>query len=341
MPATTKLKLSDVQILSRNQPRAKMDAATVAEYAELIQAGVELPPITVFHDKAEDIYVLADGFHRFDAHSQLNKKAVDCIVRKGTAREAQLFALGCNADHGLRRTNADKRRVVEIMLKDEEWSKMSDRAIAKQCVVSNTMVSEIRAELNGAAKKTKKTGTKEGSAAAPAEAAQDAPPPPEDGDSSQPHADPAPAQPTQCDHGKPFDAECPDCIAALEQLRNGEDQPPPDLSETPGKDARGRDCPAELATVFAESNSVLSTLERELHALKRRITEFGATPAGAALRVQQIDIDMGNVARAVRFGRAFTTCPNHPNCANGCNTCKGRGWVVKDEFDRLPAEMKG
>lgn len=37
------------------------------------------------------------------------------------SREAILFIVGANASHGLRRTNADKRRTVERLLADEEW----------------------------------------------------------------------------------------------------------------------------------------------------------------------------------------------------------------------------
>ena len=40
-----------------------------------------------------------------------------------------------NADHGKRRSNADKRRAVEMMLKDSEWGKWSDREIAAKCAV--------------------------------------------------------------------------------------------------------------------------------------------------------------------------------------------------------------
>lgn len=49
---------------------------------------------------------------------------------------------------GLRRTNADKRKAVKTLLKDEEWSQWSDREIARQCAVSNDMVSRYRRSLS-------------------------------------------------------------------------------------------------------------------------------------------------------------------------------------------------
>ena len=45
--------------------------------------------------------------------------------------------------HGLKRTNADKRRSVELAL--AEWPNVSDRQIAEICAVGHDMVAGIRA----------------------------------------------------------------------------------------------------------------------------------------------------------------------------------------------------
>lgn len=55
--------------------------------------------------------------------------------------------MACNAQHGKRRTNADKRRSVMRLLEDEKWGKWSDREIAKRCGVGNRMVSDTRRSL--------------------------------------------------------------------------------------------------------------------------------------------------------------------------------------------------
>ncbi len=73
---------------------------------------------------------------------RLNEIAVE--VRQGTQRDAVLYSCGANATHGLRRTNADKRRAVLRLLEDSEWSQWSDREIARQCGVSNRFVSNLR-----------------------------------------------------------------------------------------------------------------------------------------------------------------------------------------------------
>jgi DNA-binding transcriptional regulator YiaG len=70
-----------------------------------------------------------------------------CEVRQGTRRDAVLFSVGANADHGLRRTNADKRRAVEVLLRDEEWKQWNDHEIGRQCNVSHHTVAKVREEL--------------------------------------------------------------------------------------------------------------------------------------------------------------------------------------------------
>jgi hypothetical protein len=55
--------------------------------------------------------------------------------------------VGCNADHGLRRTDADKRRAILRLLNDPEWSTWSDREVARHCRVHHTTVSRTREDI--------------------------------------------------------------------------------------------------------------------------------------------------------------------------------------------------
>lgn len=48
----------------------------------------------------------------------------------------------------MRRTNADKRRAVETLLRDDEWGKWSDNEIARRCGVSQPFVSKLRTSYN-------------------------------------------------------------------------------------------------------------------------------------------------------------------------------------------------
>lgn len=68
-------------------------------------------------------------------------------MRQGGLRDAILHSAGANAAHGLRRTNADKRRAVLMLLEDEEWATWADREIARRCAVDHTFVGRMRGSL--------------------------------------------------------------------------------------------------------------------------------------------------------------------------------------------------
>jgi hypothetical protein len=148
-PANTpeKISLWKIQRDGGTQMRAGLDEATVTEYFEAMHtAGAwgSFPPLTVFYDGAG--YWLADGFHRYAAAMQEFGASLQapCDIRAGTQRDAMLHAASANASHGLRRTNADKRRAVLALLQDPEWSQWSDGEIAKRCAVSQPFVSGLR-----------------------------------------------------------------------------------------------------------------------------------------------------------------------------------------------------
>lgn len=128
------------------QPRAGIDQAMVEDYANDMANGAVFPPVELVYDGTD--YWLWDGFHRFHAFRKDGDRAIPANVRQGTRRDAVLLSVGANATHGLRRTNADKRRSVLALLEDEEWLQWSDREISRRCAVSNRFVSDMRAELS-------------------------------------------------------------------------------------------------------------------------------------------------------------------------------------------------
>ena len=142
MSLTKKIKLSEIHIDGGTQPRSEIDEQIVSEYAEEMREGDEFPPVTVFQDGLK--YWLADGFHRYHASNRLGFLEIEAEVHSGTKRDAILYSASANAKHGLRRTNADKRKAVLTLLNDEEWSQWSDREIARRCEVSPKTVSKYR-----------------------------------------------------------------------------------------------------------------------------------------------------------------------------------------------------
>jgi hypothetical protein len=141
----TSLKLEEITLNAEVQPRITIDDYHVDEYTEEMLGGAVFPPGVVFFDGT--IFWLADGFHRYKAHLKAGKTEMMVEIRKGGKREAMLHSVGANAAHGKRRTNDDKRKAVETLFKDEEWSGWSDHEIAKACRVSQPFVSGIRKTL--------------------------------------------------------------------------------------------------------------------------------------------------------------------------------------------------
>lgn len=141
-----RLQITEIRVDGGAQPRAWLDEATWKEYAEAMTEGATFPPVTVYHDGGD--YWLADGFHRIKAAKHIGMIEIAADVRQGDRRDAILFSVGANADHGLRRSNKDKRRAVETLLRDEQWRQWSDREIARRCGVNDKTVAKVRAELS-------------------------------------------------------------------------------------------------------------------------------------------------------------------------------------------------
>lgn len=144
-----RLTLADINRSGGTQMRAMLNDETVTEYAEAMQGGAQFPPVTAFYDGQD--YWLGDGFHRVAAIERITSAGMSgvvlAIVHAGARRDAVLHAAGANADHGLRRTRADKRRAVETLLRDGEWSQWSNREIARRCQVDEKLVRTLRSEL--------------------------------------------------------------------------------------------------------------------------------------------------------------------------------------------------
>lgn len=145
MTTTASLDLKAIRIDGGTQSRAAINPAAISEYAEAMRDGAHFPPPVVFHDGAD--HWLADGFHRFHALMMNGSDAAEFEVRQGNRRDAILYSAGANASHGLRRNRDDKRRAVSTLLADEEWSKWSDREIARRCGVGADLVGTVRTSI--------------------------------------------------------------------------------------------------------------------------------------------------------------------------------------------------
>ena len=144
--AVEDIEMSRVALDGGTQTRETLiDALALEDYVAAIERGDELPPIDVVDDGER--YYLVDGFHRYAAHAQLRRAVIRARVVRGTRSDAIWYASRANATHGLRRTNADKRRAVRLALEHPLGARMSNAAIAKHCHVHDRLVASVRDEI--------------------------------------------------------------------------------------------------------------------------------------------------------------------------------------------------
>lgn len=151
------LPINDIRTDGGTQSRVRIDTDYVDELVAAIEADATIPPIVVFNDG--QFHWLGDGFHRYRAYTKAKHGYVMAEVRPGTQRDAILYSVGANQSHGLRRSNADKRRAVTVLLNDSEWAQWSNKKIADQCGVSHPFVGEIRSSLVTVTSENRRTYT--------------------------------------------------------------------------------------------------------------------------------------------------------------------------------------
>ena len=135
----------------------------VEQYAQNYTEKQGMPPIVVFYDEDTKQFYLADGRHRCAAIESLGRKAIMANLHQGSLMEALKFALLANSQHGLPRTQADKRRCIEAALK--EWPTASNLHLATMTATSDKTVATVREEME-AAKKIVASPTRQSSSGA-------------------------------------------------------------------------------------------------------------------------------------------------------------------------------
>lgn len=134
--------LSSIDFDSATQVRAEINHDVVVDYAERMEAGDKFPLVDLFAEA--DRYWIGDGWHRLLAAQKNGQVTIPAEVYEGGRIDAIKCALGANITNGLRRTNADKRKAVEVALR--EFGNLSSVQIAELCGVGHTFVDKIRAD---------------------------------------------------------------------------------------------------------------------------------------------------------------------------------------------------
>jgi ParB-like nuclease domain len=141
--------LVDIASLVRDealQPRAALDEATVVEYLVAMQEGAKFPPVEVVETPDGDL-LLVDGWRRVEAAERGEYTKLYARVWTGTRDEAIEFAAQRNAKHGLKRNEADLRKVVSMLIALPRWAQASNVKIAKHVGVSEWTIRHLRGDL--------------------------------------------------------------------------------------------------------------------------------------------------------------------------------------------------
>ncbi len=299
------------------QSRERISDDYVMELAELIKAGKKLPPIDVFND-GTDIWA-ADGFHRILAHIKADKRTVRCNVHKGTKTDAMWASCAANQEHGLRRTNADKRHSIELAYTLKAGS--SDELIASHVGVSGELVRQVKNAMRQVGKlcqPDKVTG--------------------KDGKEYPARRIPPPPPPNQ--------AVTPEPRKTLPPLALGRVPPPPPAMRPVKKDRLdevGQVIPDHLERLFDRAGEVQALLSKisGIRGVLRTAQEEGDVLYGD-VNWQSVEAALQTAYSDLKATIPHAVCPwCHGTLTDHCKGCGKRGVVGQFRWDTtVPREMK-
>jgi len=141
--ATKSVPLKDICLDGGTQHRP-LNEDIVKRYAALMKDGVQFPAVEIIID-GKNKYLI-DGFHRLAATRKNGKKYIEAFVVNGTRREAIFLSFGANKENAFPRQPGTAKGIVEKILKDAEWSKISQREIARHVGVTEGFVRKVKNE---------------------------------------------------------------------------------------------------------------------------------------------------------------------------------------------------
>ena len=286
------------------QSRVAIDAKYVDELAEQIKAGIKLPPVDVYKDSTGTW--MADGFHRLRAHEAAGRPNIRAEIHKGGKAEAAWHSCGANTAHGLRRTNADKQRSVEMALKLHPEN--SDRMIAEHVGITEPTVkaARIRCKIF-----TPERVGKDGKTYTVPTPRQKTTVPPPTQQADAPEVAPVPPPPA----------------------------PKPEPPAAP-VDAVGREIPDYLLPTWRKAESELGEVLADLRRIRRLLDGNPQMIEGWQGAVAGVETAISGVKAAIPYAICPYSRAAEPMQA-GCKACGSVGYVGKHRWDTaVPEAMK-
>lgn len=302
------------------QTRVGISAEAVDDYAEALKAKAKLPPAVVFCDGSK--YYLADGFHRVEAALRAGHPTIKAEIHKGGFVDALKYALGANAAHGLRRTNADKQRALEIAWENRETLFGGDPtggALATICAVSRRSGENFVNRMS-TAQNVQLTGFKTAHAAA-------------DGEPGKADNPPVPRRIGA--NGKTYAIPVPKRSAPV-QARLGTLPVP---KHAPGVlvDRFGVEVPTALSGAFTDTS--LDEVAQHISAARSLIRRMKDEKNAAYAQLgDSAQIELDNAFREVRFAKPYCVCRMCQG--DGCKACGESGFQSETQYRNNPKEYQ-
>lgn len=328
MPA---IRISDIDIESSVQVRARIDPDTVQDYADHILAKKPpLPPIVVFGPDSRGKYFLSEGWHRLRANQRAGRDSIDATIKEGGWKDALEHALGSNSAHGLRRSNADKRRTVELALK--HWPNWNDQMLSSKCAVSDRFVWGVRKEStppNGSdVLEPRVILRKDGTT-------MTLPPPP-----TRPPS--APQRDTERERNPIPPVRMPD---PPPEPTDPDQIPEPEDGDLP-KDAKGRPIPPDCVPMWDRRREILDILKSisEIRTLVKDAQDdrdplyVGKEQGRTRVNFTSVIAHLDQVYADMKAALVTRVCPVCQGL--GCKYCQGLGLISEYHLHSVPSEYR-
>lgn len=342
--------LDSIVIEKRFQPRVKgVDESHVADLMTAYgQADADIEPPRVWTINGIGT-VLTRGFHRVEALRRLGRKRVECEVKAGTVADALTDAAASNVGHGLKRSNADKRRSVEMVLEAHpDWS---NKRVSEEAGVDDKLVADVResrtSDEESPGKREDSLGRKQ-PAKKPRKAKSAPETQPDDG--IEPPGEPEPAKPAGI---------TPETITGRITPVKGFPEPTIQRFKRDGRivekviDMTGNPIPDCMGDLFVDNTlrDVLSAIEDGADLIDKADAELLKYSSSKITTESFAWVDFAElnglmkkfrdaavgIASVIRDGLPFAVCPHCHGDKNGCKKCRLCGYWPRPEVHGHPA----
>lgn len=322
----TKTKLFNVQSIQKYQSRVDgTNHDVVKEYAERYRDGKKMAPIDVCGSHNMGFFIF-DGHQRFAAmkqagftgDSEITVNVVDARIDQAVVK---WLAAGANTEHGLRRTNEDKRRAVIMAL--ESHPEQSDRAIADHVGVSAPTVGDARKSLETTCKTftpDKRTGMDGKQYPAPP------PPPPKAAAAKSPP--PASIPPTNGEGGDGTTTIPSESSKDPAGNQGSETANMPAAPQSRKRDDMNRPIPEDLQDHWNRRVELMSHIAKLKEIQRAMVNGRQAHDPLYAQITQETIAYTVNVINALEDSQPYAVCPWCGGMNPGCKMCGNRGGFV-------------